>query len=516
MPLDEAERRLQAYRKKSNPVLAGVIGLRWLFDRQHRTALPRASDGHTRQLEVLAADIAGHLEGRKLLHWQIAAEVRRRGLWPADVEAAIDYGGWIQLWQCRAGVGGSIREEAQCRRCGSYDIALFPCSACGRSDCPVCLCCQTLGMVRGCTPLLQLQSGEAGQSCRPVRLQLEFRLTSAQAAASRFLTEWLCGNQPLAVVWAACGAGKTETVFAAMQRVLMQGGQVLFAIPRRDVVAEMEARLRKAFPDVPLAVLYGGRKDSCDVPLIAATTHQVLRFHRRFDLVVLDEVDAFPYHGSEMLRYGMDQAVKEGGKRIEMTATPISWPVRVPSVTIPARHHGYALPEPVLIRWNQSLSSGPPWRLPPSLVGIMRDSRDPWILFCPTRKTCESVAAWFQDCMGIRTEFCHSQSQGREGLLERLKTGQLKYAAATSVLERGITVPGVQVVVLWADHDVFSARSLVQMAGRVGRTAAKPKGMVWFAAKGWSGSMREAKRRIQFLNSQAAEQGLLTGGELQC
>ena len=50
----------------------------------------------------------------------------------------------------------------------------------------------------------------------------------------------------------------------------------------------------------------------------------------------------------------------------------------------------------------------------------------------------------------------------------------------TSVLERGITVPKADVIVLYAHDDLYDARTLIQMAGRSGRAASHPIGSVYF------------------------------------
>ena len=44
------------------------------------------------------------------------------------------------------------------------------------------------------------------------------------------------------------------------------------------------------------------------------------------------------------------------------------------------------------------------------------------------------------------------------------------------ILERGITVPSVQVIVCQADHAVFTSASLIQIFGRVGRSFDDPTG----------------------------------------
>jgi len=84
----------------------------------------------------------------------------------------------------------------------------------------------------------------------------------------------------------------------------------------------------------------------------------------------------------------------------------------------------------------------------------------------------------------------------------------------TTVLERGVNFPGIGVMVLYADHPLFSASTLVQMAGRVGRTAQAPTGPVIFVASKLSPALREARELIGELNRQARERGLLKNAEV--
>ncbi|WP_288551804.1 MULTISPECIES: hypothetical protein [Enterococcus] len=53
-----------------------------------------------------------------------------------------------------------------------------------------------------------------------------------------------------------------------------------------------------------------------------ATIHQLLHFYRAFDLIIVDEVDAFPYEGDQQLRFGLMNALKATGCLIYLSATP--------------------------------------------------------------------------------------------------------------------------------------------------------------------------------------------------
>jgi competence protein ComFA len=61
-------------------------------------------------------------------------------------------------------------------------------------------------------------------------------------------------------------------------------------------------------------------------------------------------------------------------------------------------------------------------------------------------------------------------------------------------LERGVTFPNINVLVLEADQTVFNEATLIQIAGRVGRVTAE--GEVVFTSKFISEEMINAKKSI--------------------
>ena len=85
-------------------------------------------------------------------------------------------------------------------------------------------------------------------------------------------------------------------------------------------------------------------------------------------------------------------------------------------------------------------------------------------------------------------------------------TGEQKYLflVTTSILERGVTFPGIDVMILGADDEVFSASALIQMAGRAGRAKERPTGTVCFFVGAMSQRVREALRQIAYMNQKGA------------
>ena len=102
--------------------------------------------------------------------------------------------------------------------------------------------------------------------------------------------------------------GKTEICFESICGYLAQGKKVGFAISRRQVVLEIANRLRIAFPELRVCEVAQGYTQVTDADLIVCTTHQLYRYPYAFDLLILDELDAFPFVGNEVLQAIANQA----------------------------------------------------------------------------------------------------------------------------------------------------------------------------------------------------------------
>src|SRR5699024_790229 len=92
-----------------------------------------------------------------------------------------------------------------------------------------------------------------------------------------------------------------------------------------------------------------------------ATTHQLIRYKRAFDVIIIDEVDAFPYHADRSLPFVTKRARRKNGTTIYLTATPRTKQKmqmklnQLNHVFVPARFHGHPLPIPNLL-FSLSLS----------------------------------------------------------------------------------------------------------------------------------------------------------------
>ncbi|SJZ44392.1 DEAD/DEAH box helicase [Selenihalanaerobacter shriftii] len=415
-----------------------------------------------------------------------------------------------------------------CQRCGEEEkLIAMECNYCGLTD-YYCDNCISMGQARICRPLYEFKPVSKTNTVNAiVKPKLNFELTAAQSDASQELVQFLSSQQQEALVWAVCGAGKTEVSFQAIAKVLARGGEVLFAIPRKDAVIELAPRLKESFPNFEVSVLYGGSETKYDLaPITVATTHQVLRFKDKFDLIILDEVDAFPYQGNQMLKRAVNRSCHLQGKIIYMTATPNNNLIDFEHeddkilIKIPARYHGHPVPEPELVvtkLWYNKEAKE--IKLSEKIFTIISQSiyqdLSQLFIFLPTRELVELVGEKLQEELPkingeSWVQYSHAQDSKRDKKREEFCNGKYPILVATTIMERAITVPKANVLVLFADWDfIFDLPTLIQMAGRAGRSLEYPDGEVWFIGQQITSEMKKAKSRIQSLNQEARKKGYL-------
>jgi competence protein ComFA len=85
------------------------------------------------------------------------------------------------------------------------------------------------------------------------------------------------------------------------------------------------------------------------------------------------------------------------------------------------------------------------------------------------------------------------------------RKGNLPILVTTTILERGVTIPKLDVAVLGADEAIFDERALVQIGGRVGRAADHPEGDLVFFHQGLTVAMLKALRHIRAMNREAKD-----------
>ncbi|WP_159795349.1 DEAD/DEAH box helicase [Streptococcus halichoeri] len=310
-------------------------------------------------------------------------------------------------------------------------------------------------------------------------------------------------------VHAVTGAGKTEMIYVIAAMVINQGGSVCIASPRIDVCVELFRRLQRDFK-CPVVLLHGQSPDYVASQLLIATTHQLLRFFRAFDLLIIDEVDAFPLAGNPVLQFGIQQAKKRAGRIILLTATAtasLQKAVRrgaMEKLTLARRFHNQPLVVPQF-QWIPGLMKHiKKGQLPVALLAAIKKQRQsafPLLIFYPTIEGGAAFTHCLEQAFPKETiGIVSSQSATRQETIEAFRSHKVTILVTTTILERGVTFPLVDVFVVGANHHLFPRTCLVQIAGRVGRSVERPTGSLIFFHDGQSLAMLLARREIKQMN----------------
>ena len=308
--------------------------------------------------------------------------------------------------------------------------------------------------------------------------KLDYDLTEDQKRISQLLIDnYRKGKNTL--VHAVCGSGKTEIVLSVIRYAIECGERVGFAIPRRDVVIEIYHRMHEIFKRNKVVYVCGGHTEETEGALVILTTHQLYRYKKYFDLLIVDEIDAFPFNGNKTLEAFFKNAVKRN--YIMMSATPTDNALKMleekngETVELFSRYHMHPLPVPKVIKRKWLL-------LHVELVSILRkmlkETKQVFI-FTPTIDECELLFMFLK--LFVKEGTClHSKKDNRQEIIADFRDKKYKYIVTTAILERGVTFPNLQVIVFKADHSIYDSHALIQIAGRVGRKRDYPEGEVIF------------------------------------
>ena len=304
-------------------------------------------------------------------------------------------------------------------------------------------------------------------------------------------------------------------LFAGIEAGLLANKRICIATPRTDVVLELAPRLKRAFPHIDVAALYGGSEDRHKLaPLTVSTTHQLFRFQNAFDVIIIDEVDAFPYSADAALHYAVNKAKKQTTATIYLTATPSKQMKaqyrsgKLQAVTIPARYHRKPIPVPTM-KWTGNWKKQFQKKQIPSPIKEwvnerIQNANTDSIIFPQHYDHGASSTTYFQIFKQFIRNIQHEKKECRH-----YEMANIQGLLTTTILERGVTIERLEVAVIGAEHEVFTESALVQIAGRVGRSFSHPTGNVTFFHYGKSQAMVEAVQHIKMMNQEAKKRGLL-------
>lgn len=421
-----------------------------------------------------------------------------------------------------------------CVRCNNKNKEFFqltPCFKCGKQH-HYCRHCVQLGKVMECNALYAWTGPRYEWKKHDAPLTWSGTLTTEQRAVSEKMLQAIEKRQSI-LIWAVTGSGKTEMLFPAITDGLRKGKRICVATPRADVVRELLPRFQQAFSTATIQGLYGGSRDNDGTAqIIIATTHQLMRFQHAFDTLIIDEVDAFPYHNDKSLHFAAKRSAKYNNHVIYLTATPRNnqltkiYTKQLDFVFVPLRFHHHLIPVPKL-QYCKHLSKTVQINKMPKQLEIWIKNRKrkdrQLLLFVPTITYAEAIEVEVGNMLMENGFITHvkqitsvtSEDDDREEKIVAFRQKDIYCMLTTTILERGVTFPSVDVAVILANHAVFDEQALIQITGRVGRSKLDPTGEVIFFHDGKTNGITGALRTINWMNEEASKQLVAYDEELK-
>lgn len=406
-----------------------------------------------------------------------------------------------------------------CHRCDSKMTHVNPNECICQKECAYCRQCIQMGKVRACSTFYHLPEKNDFKNEQSTCLQWKGTLSEQQKEASDTIVETI-KKKETRLIWAVAGAGKTEMLFKGIEYALLHQKRVCLATPRVDVALELAPRIQEAFPYNELSLLYGDMDQPYDyTQLVIATTHQLFRFKEAFDVLIIDEVDAFPFHLDKSLQYAANKARKESSALIYLSATPDQTMQKeidknkLKATILPARYHGHPLPVPVskmCLHWRTEVLDHFLKTTFGKAVNQRIESKRNFLVFAPNIEWMLKLEKVIRKHYpNVPFEVVYATDPERKAKVLKMREGKVQFLISTTILERGVTFPNIDVLVIGAEDRIFTESALVQIAGRCGRSASHPTGDVLFFHNGHSIAMKKAMKQINEMNRLAKKKGLV-------
>ena len=326
------------------------------------------------------------------------------------------------------------------------------------------------------------------------KLVIDFELNHYQKKASNHLDNL---KQDI-FLHAVCGAGKTEITLGVIFKYLNEGKSIAFVVPRVEIIKQLVRRLCVYFPKTKIKAVYAEDNSVDNSQLLIITPQQLIKFYQEFDLMIIDEVDSFPFANNPFLERLVKKSKKPNCVCVFMSATiDKAYLKRIREkkldyFVISRRHHFLDLPKAKFIQID-----GFEDKKILSLINDIIEENQNLIIYLPSI----SKARLFSEYLinkGYLTECIDSKTLDKNRILKMFSKQELRLLVSTTILERGVTFKNLSVMIIEANHRVFETKTLVQISGRVARKS--EVGSVYFLSSQISKAMLEANKIIERMN----------------
>ncbi|MDR1782088.1 MAG: DEAD/DEAH box helicase family protein [Bacilli bacterium] len=321
--------------------------------------------------------------------------------------------------------------------------------------------------------------------------KLEFNLTTLQKECSnKVVSAYL--NKDNILLDAVCGAGKTEMLLECLKIALNQKKKVGLACPRKELLKDLYFRISNYFEVNYFGLVSGDIKKNINSNFIFLTTHQLSKFKDYFDLLIIDEIDAFPFYNNFQLE---EDALNASNHFIFLSASvPQKYYKLVKKnklvlVSNYQRFHKKNMPIPTIIK-TKFIS----FNIIKKLIFIKKK----YLIFVPNIKLGKRYSMLF-NFLRIKHKFVYSKNISQE-IINNFKEDKYQVLVSTTVLERGYTFKNINVLIIQGDNNIYDEATLLQIAGRVGRDSKYYQGDIIILTKKITNDINRCIKRIECYN----------------
>ncbi|MDR3215459.1 MAG: DEAD/DEAH box helicase family protein [Bacilli bacterium] len=322
--------------------------------------------------------------------------------------------------------------------------------------------------------------------------KIDFVLNENQQDCSNLLNEYFNKKEHI-LLDAVCGAGKTEMLLKTINNALNKNLLVGLACPRKELLKDLYRRVSAYFNNSDFGLICGDVKKNINSNFIFLTTHQLVNCNKIFDLLIIDEIDAFPFYNN----FNLEQAALQKGKQFIFLSASVPFKYydlikrdKLKLVSNYTRFHQQKMPVPKIIKTRGLVIS--------IIKYCFKNTNQQIILFVSSLKKGYKYERLLR-IFGFKVKFVYSKNIS-QAIINQFRNKEYQILISTTVLERGYTFKNINVLIIEADNALFDEATLLQIAGRVGRDYQYHQGHIIMFAHKITQSMIACTKRIEGYN----------------
>ena len=294
-----------------------------------------------------------------------------------------------------------------------------------------------------------------------------------------------------------------DTIFECIN----QGKKVLYITHEDEDTIEI-IQLIKKLTDFRDYSYSKGKDEYVESTLVLCSYVSAARLKETFDLIIYDDIRSFPIYSNYEIMDIMRSLAKSGGKLMAYSVESVF--KLCSDLVLPVGENKLPMVEPRIITTRIDVNKSIPYVVYEYLKWSI-DSDRKVIVYVPDDEKVENVYNYLS---GYRKEFSKNifyitnYDKNKKPLLDFNK--DKKGILVTDCFEDSLTdYNGVDVMVYFAEHKIFSYKKLVYFCGKAGRGEKFIRGEVIFLSSEESLNMAMAKDITRSFNKEAWEEGLL-------